>query len=643
MANEIINAIEAAFSDGPSSKPDEVDKSAVRRAGRVIQDTIDGVRGLVTLTTQWKTPVRVASTASVPITTGLVAGAVIDGVTLVAADRVLAKDSSNPESNGIYVIAASGPPSRGADADTGAEILGMAVFATMGTANGGKAFTCTALSPIIVGTTPLPFVEISNQVALAANLALKADQTALASEIASRSALISPSASGALVGGSEDVFTDNVPGYLRVSVDALGNITQATTDNGDTIIRSPVSSGLIGGLRAGVCHIVGIGQSWMGGTGGAPALTTAATDYPNIKMFVGGIRPLDTMSAPAAYASIVDAVESNNTGNVRGETPMSGLARGFVDAMAAGGGPTLAMLGSQLLLSVVAPGGESINAFSRFATYYKQIMEQVTAGYARAQDQGATYRLPFCPVILGKGDYDLGEVSQAAFQIALSTLVDDVNAAVKALVPDHPDVPFLLFQTGSHGHAGRRPTVDLAVVELDRTHPLIFFAGPMYPYQRAAADTVHFTATSYKRMGAVAGVLAKRLIIDGVAPNVMLPIEVMAQGKVITLRYAPPVLPLVLDNAAVGNPANSGFDLVDYAGNPLPITSVAVSYDRVIIVAAATLPTIWKLRYGFTGTYAAGQVSGPRGALRDSQTILFDPYGINATLRNWAGLFEISR
>lgn len=643
MADEIINAIDSAFSDGPSSKPDEVDKPAVRRAGRVIQNTVDEVRGLVTLTTQWKAPVRVASTVSIQVSTGLVNGAVIDGVTVATGDRVLLKDSTNPQGNGIYIIAASGGASRAADADTAAEILGMAVFATMGTANGGKAFTCTAVSPIIVGTTQLPFVEISNQVALAANLALKADQSALASEIASRSALISPSASGALVGGSEDVFTDNVPGFQRVSVDAIGNITQATTDAGDTIIRPPISRGIIAGLRASVSHIIGIGQSWKGGTGGAPALTTTATGYPNIKMFVGGIRPLDTLAAPAAYASLVDAVESNNTGNVRGETPMSGLARGFVDSMAASGGPSLGTLGAQLLLSVVAPGGESITAFSRFATYYNQVMEQVTAGYARAQDLGATYRLTFCPVMLGKGDYDLGEVSQSAFQIALATLVDDVNAAVKALVPDHPDVPFLVFQTGSHGHAGRRPSVDLAIVDLDRTHPLIFFAGPMYPYQRAAADTVHFTAASYKRMGAVAGVLAKRLIIDGIEPNAMLPIEVMAQGKVITLRYAPPVLPLVLDNAAVGNPANSGFDLVDYAGNPLPISSVAVSYDRVIIVVSANLPTIWKLRYGFTGAYSAGQVSGPRGALRDSQAIVFDPSGINATLRNWAGLFEISR
>lgn len=641
MANEIRDAFNSVFADGPSSKPYEPPKSRIRgEVGPVIQKQIDEIRGLVTTTIQWKAPVRVMATATV----SFVPGAVIDGVTLVAGDRILVnKNSGSLTSNGIYTILDTGGPIRATDADTAAEILGMAVFVTEGAANGGKAFTCTAPSPIVLNTTLLTFAEISNQVALAANIATKADTSALQAESAARQLLIAPASSGALVGGSKEVSTDIVPGALRVTTDALGNITQMTTDAGDTIIRPPVDRGIIAGLRASVCHIVGIGQSWMGGTGGAPALTTTSTGYPNIKMFVGGIRPLDTLTAPAAYASLVDAVESNNTGNVRGETPMSGLARGFVDAMAAGGGPTLATLGSQLLLSVVAPGGESINAFSRFATYYTQIMEQVTAGYARAQGLGVTYRLAFCPVILGKGDYDLGEVSQTAFQIALATLVDDVNTAVKALVPDHPDIPFFIFQTGSHGHDSRRPSVDLAIVELDRSHPLIFFAGPMYPYQRATGDTVHFTAASYKRMGAVAGVLAKRLIIDGVAPNVLLPIEVMAQGKVITLRYAPPVLPLVLDNAAVGNPTNSGFDLVDYAGTALGISSVSVSYDRVLIVAANPLPSIWKLRYGFTGTYTAGQVSGPRGALRDSQAIVFDPSGINATLRNWAGLFEISR
>jgi hypothetical protein len=66
----------------------------------------------------WKQPVRVASTANVAIASGLEAGDTVDGITLVAGDRVLLKNQTAPEENGIYVAVASGAASRSSDMDS---------------------------------------------------------------------------------------------------------------------------------------------------------------------------------------------------------------------------------------------------------------------------------------------------------------------------------------------------------------------------------------------------------------------------------------------------------------------------------------------------------------------------------------------
>lgn len=440
-----------------------------------------------------------------------------------------------------------------------------------------------------------------------------------------------------ILGNQRDMREDEVPGALHVTVDGEDRILTLLRADGAHVARAPADPPAQTGLRAGLVHVLGLGQSWMGGTGGAPALTTTAQD--RLLMFVGGIRPLDVLAAPAAYASLVPAVEAANAGDVRGETPMSGFARALAERLAADG-ITLAAAGANLLLSVVAPGGTSLNQFARGGRYYTDAMDQIAAGMARAAGMGTTYRLLCCPVMLGKGDYDGGEVSRHAWAAVLAHLAEDLTAAVQALLPGHPEVPLILVQSGSHGHAGRAPTVDLAIGDLDRSHPLIWYGGTLAPYARAA-DGVHFVGASYRRAGAVAGVIAADLVA-GRTPPALLPVEWRRQGRVISVMYRP-AAPLVLDMAGAGNPTDGGFALVDAAGAALGIASVTAHADRVDVVAADDLPPGWRLRYAWSGAYAGGTVSGPRGALRDSQgdAITLDPGGLAVPLHNWAGLFEI--
>lgn len=103
---------------------------------------------------QWKPAVRAATTANGTLATAYANGQTVDGVTLVTGDRILIKDQSTGAENGIYIVAASGAPTRASDADGVGELTPNAtVFVSEGTANADKAFTCTTNGTITVGTT----------------------------------------------------------------------------------------------------------------------------------------------------------------------------------------------------------------------------------------------------------------------------------------------------------------------------------------------------------------------------------------------------------------------------------------------------------------------------------------------------------
>jgi hypothetical protein len=112
-----------------------------------------------------KASVRVATTAAINLTTDLEAGDVIDGVTLVAGDRVLVKNQSTASENGIYVAVASGAASRSSDAngtaDTGELTSGTFTFVEEGTVNFDSGFVISTDGTITVGTTGITWTQFS--------------------------------------------------------------------------------------------------------------------------------------------------------------------------------------------------------------------------------------------------------------------------------------------------------------------------------------------------------------------------------------------------------------------------------------------------------------------------------------------------
>lgn len=146
--------------DTPGSYSGGAGKLLAVNAGETAVEFVDP--GTVFSTLDWKQSVRAATTAAGTLSTDFENGDTVDGVTLATGDRILVKDQSTASENGVYVVQASGAPTRATDADADAEVTaGLTTTVEEGISNADKIFVLTTNDPITVGTTGLTFSEIS--------------------------------------------------------------------------------------------------------------------------------------------------------------------------------------------------------------------------------------------------------------------------------------------------------------------------------------------------------------------------------------------------------------------------------------------------------------------------------------------------
>ncbi len=108
----------------------------------------------------WKSQVRAATTTNGTLATAFANGQTIDGVTLVTGNRILIKNQTTQTENGIYVVAASGAPTRAVDADSAAELVNATVYVSEGTTLADTAWTQTTNAPITVGSSNLVWAQV---------------------------------------------------------------------------------------------------------------------------------------------------------------------------------------------------------------------------------------------------------------------------------------------------------------------------------------------------------------------------------------------------------------------------------------------------------------------------------------------------
>jgi hypothetical protein len=102
-----------------------------------------------------------ATTANVNLSNALENGDTLDGITLATGDRILVKNQTTTSENGIYVVQASGQPTRATDFDTATEVdSGDFIFVYSGTVNGSTGWVQTN-KPATIGTDPILFTQFS--------------------------------------------------------------------------------------------------------------------------------------------------------------------------------------------------------------------------------------------------------------------------------------------------------------------------------------------------------------------------------------------------------------------------------------------------------------------------------------------------
>jgi hypothetical protein len=108
-----------------------------------------------------KDSVKLASTANVILASAVENGDTLDGVALATGDRILLKDQTTATENGIYVVAASGAPSRAPDADQGDLTGGAFFFVEQGNTNANNGFVCTTNGTPALGSENIVFAQFS--------------------------------------------------------------------------------------------------------------------------------------------------------------------------------------------------------------------------------------------------------------------------------------------------------------------------------------------------------------------------------------------------------------------------------------------------------------------------------------------------
>jgi hypothetical protein len=165
-----------------------------------------------------KESARVATTADITLS----GTQTIDGVAVIAGDRVLVKNQVTASENGLYAVAA-GAWSRATDADEPAELnAGTFVFVEEGSVNADTGWVVSTNNPITIGTDAMNWTQFSGAGIITAGNGLTQSGTEF-SVVAG---------SGITVDGSGVSIASDYAG--QASIDTVGTITSGTW-NGTTI------------------------------------------------------------------------------------------------------------------------------------------------------------------------------------------------------------------------------------------------------------------------------------------------------------------------------------------------------------------------------------------------------------------------
>ena len=146
----------------------------------------------------WVASARAMATSNVALTG---APATVDGVTLVAGDRVLLVGQTPAKENGVYVYNGTNLV-RADDANSAVEMVNLTIWVSEGAARADVQYTCTANKSLVLGTDPVNFVQTGGAGMMLAGWGVGITGNTVAVKYA---APVAPSAGA--IDGTNNVFT----------------------------------------------------------------------------------------------------------------------------------------------------------------------------------------------------------------------------------------------------------------------------------------------------------------------------------------------------------------------------------------------------------------------------------------------------
>lgn len=220
----------------------------------------------------WKTTVRAATLVPGTLATSFENGDTIDGVVLATGNRILIKNQSTQSENGIYVVNATGAPTRASDADTGTELVNAAVFVDEGS-QADTAWVQTTNAPITIGVSNIVFVQFAGT---GTNVTSFSAGTTGFTPSSPTSGAVTLAGTLNVANGGTGLTTTPTAGQLLIGNGTGYTLATLTQGTGITVTNGP--GGAITITNAGVTSIAGTtNQITASASTGAVTLSIPAT------------------------------------------------------------------------------------------------------------------------------------------------------------------------------------------------------------------------------------------------------------------------------------------------------------------------------------------------------------------------------